>query len=60
MKMLVYNYYEDSYKFQGNRGTRISLDLAHPIGYPLTARTGNQVAPVYTWVLPINVALNLS
>ena len=31
-----------------------SVDWTHPIGYLLTARTRDQVAPVYTRVLPIN------
>ena len=44
------------YKLEGNQGTRISLDWTHPISYPLTARTRDQVAPVYTRVLPINFA----
>ena len=48
------------YKLEGNRGTRMSLDWTHPIGYPLTARTRDQIAPVYTRGLPINFALCVS
>ena len=42
--IITYIAYERSlgisaYKLEVNRGTRMSLDWTHPIGYPLTART---------------------